>query len=440
LAVLAAPALSSCTTLATGIVSQPPGINRYSFRACLLDNGFFTPTALTDVASRDYVDRHRGDTDEAHSRADMMTVSDAAFIARTARTMRDDLMPHLQYERSPEGVAKMASALLDPSLNRPYGQNREGERYPERGFAKTTVPAVGSDAIPENSVNRYLDCYLAPVGHEAAGDEPLAGFISPNDGDYDVEGRMLRAHILLALAANYGAELLSARPSANLATRAERLLIHVRSAEEAIRAASPVMNPTLRAVLEAAGSDIATPSGDQILIKSRPGPSAQVSLRWTGTATRTLRVFQVAADIQMIDAQQSLDRAKNILAAFNQPSALLFEGVLKDALKGFGTIQKVRLFGDAMLRDSRETLAVHRRSLCPGASACQADFLYDAINFSAARPVTPKDNAWLWLHWDKQIARACVVIASAAKQENANCIPDAPALEKMTKASLPSQL
>ena len=430
------PWLTSCTTLATGITAQPPGIHPNSFRACLLDNGFFTPTALVGQAKTDYEAEHHEDTRWIRTREKILKMPGPAFIALTAQIMRDDLMPHLQYGGADQGGGDV-SHLLRASANRPYGENREGKPDPDKdGYAKKDVPSEGDREMSEISVNRYLDCYLAPVGHEPVADENTPGLLSNNDGDLDLEGRMLRAHILLTLAAGYGAELLSARPSSNLAARAERLLTHVRAAEEAIRSSSPVMNPTLRDVLANTDANEATISGKTITIKPDPPVTVQMSLRWTATATRILRVFQVAADIEMIDARQSLDRAKNLLAAFSQPSSLLFEGVLKDALRGFGTIQKVRLAGDAMLRDSRETLAAHRRRLCPGTAACRADFAYDFD--PPGKPARADRNAYLWNLWDRQLARACAVIASAAKQENAECIPDTVALEKLTKSALPA--
>lgn len=421
--------LASCTTIATGVTSHPPGIHPGSFRECLLDNGFFTPTALAGTSKRDFEDKHVEDKGATKSRKDIMGLPGPEFTALTARIMRNDLMPHLQY-----GGETANGDLLNPSLNRPYAENIEGPGYAEGGFSRRTAPDTGGDkALAEIAVNRYLDCYLGPVGHESQSDALNAGKLAANDGDDDIEGRMLRAHILLTLAANYGAELLSSRPSANLASRAERLLTHVRDAEEAIRLSSPVMNSAMRATFADAGLASMDNKTGILKMPEKASTTSQISLRWHDTATRILRVFQVAADIEMIDARQSLDRAKNLLAAFNQPSTLLFEGVLKDALKGFGTIQKVRLFGDAMLRDARESLAVHRRRLCTAGGSCSGEFVY---SLPPAGTQAEGVDERMWLLWDRELARACTVIASAAKKDDASCIPDNDQVAKMWAAQV----
>lgn len=411
------PMLASCTTLTTGITSSPPGIHKDSFRECLLENRFFSPTALVGDALTDYNRRHQSDTGHSPDRDRIMKMSGAEFSLLTTKIIGADLLPHQQF-----GGGASAKELREPSLARPYGQNlATNERYPDSGYPDSVPPQPGSGPMPQSAVNRYLDCYIGPVGHEPASDANNPGLLASNDGDDDIEGRLLRAHILLALTASYGAELLSSRPAANLATRAEQLLTHVRAAEAAIRSASPVMNPAQRD-LPMGKVDA---KAETITVPAEPTTEAQPVLRWRANVVRILRVFQVAGDVEMIDAQQSLDRAKNLIAAFNQPSNLVFMGILKDAVKGLGTVMKVRLMGDGMLRDARETLAVHRRTTL---GAIGGDFTYSFADSNG-------QGSYLWKLWDGELARACTVIASAAKQEDVQCVPDEAAMAKLVEPS-----
>lgn len=415
---LGLPWIGSCTTLASGVLSGPPGIHSASFRECLLANGFFTRTALQGIAAEDYKARHKDGTKHSPDRKAILQMSDPDFIALTSRTIHNNFLPHLQ-------IGEDKLALIDPSRSRPYGQNIASGPYPEAGIAEQEIPATGNDSQrPEIAINRYLDCYIGPVGHETPGEAGRPGLLATNDGDADLEGRLLRAHILLSLSASYGAELLASRPAPNLTNYAERLLEHVASAEMAIRLASPVMNRHVRAGLPSGGASLPglAADGSRVTLFRNPPLTEQVNLRWAENTTRILRVFQVAVDIQVIDGRQSLDRATNILAAFTNPTTAKFGAVLKDALRGFGTIQKVRFYGDAMLRDARETLAAHRNGISGG-----TDFTY-------ALPKTPEKGSaeYLWRLWDRPLTKACTIIASSARIER-GCIPSDQDMESATK-------
>lgn len=91
------------------------------------------------------------------------------------------------------------------------------------------------------------------------------------------------------------------------------------------------------------------------------------TLRWYGHGTRPRRVFQTGVDIERIHLQPSLDGAGNFVAVFSTPIRAAFNAILKNSLTGIATGQEIRIYGDAYLRDARETLRVHRRSTIRGA-------------------------------------------------------------------------
>lgn len=432
--------LGSCTTLSTGILASPPGVNHYSFRECLLDDGFFTPSALAGIAKQDYQQRHMGDASFTPTRAAYLEMSNLGFIRVTATRFFDGLLSHQQFGDDLQGgPGDTNRSLLDTQGDRPYGVNIAGERpYPAAGFPNAEPPASDSDAnLPENQMNRYLDCYIAPVGPENVDSHP--GLLNPNEGDYDIEGRLLRAHILLAMLAQYGTNLVISHSSPKQPAYAAMLLKDITNAEMELRLASPVMNTDVLAKYQIIpkpeiaqtddhGKTITTTTAISYLTDDFGG--AQQTLRWDEQVTRILRVFQVAQDDELIDAKQSLDRLTNIIAAFSKPTLGAFKGLLTDSLKGLGSMQKVALYGDALLRDGRETLAVHRRRVMRMDAANQVvtgagPFASLAIKGDPAIAAAKRG----WTLWDGQIRDACTVLTAIAKDQSSNCIPSPAALQ-----------
>ena len=458
--------LSGCTTIASGVAVAPPGVNRYSFRECLLSRGFYAPAALTGIALRDWHYRHaqpgRKAERPAPSRYDLLEQKDAAFVASAARIIENGLMPGVEYwdarvadQETGDGAhATQAQAphYDDRGTNLPYVDLSTPRPFPPPASADGAAPPDGGGAPSPGDprardwrLNRFLDCYVAPVGLEppppAAGGDPTDTVVR-EDGDDDLEGRLLRGHIVLTLLAQYGTELVISHPGRRQVAQAELLLGHVRDAELALRGASFVMDAEAR---KAAGDLLtATASGGvpaalkdgkayaavagRIVVDASGSPrpvalealavrdvrgSAQPRLGWTGYTTRLLRVLQVGVDIERIDAAQSLDRAANLVSAFAGHGG--FGPILKDGLAGVAAVQKIRIYGDAYLRDARETLKVVRVGTSRDAAGA---WTYPVPTITAG-----------WTLWDREMERSCQVLAVIAKKEPATgvCIPGAAA-------------
>lgn len=422
--------LGGCTTIGSGVVTGPPGINKYAFRECLLDNGFYSHQALSGIAAADWRRRHqdpkfaardlRHPTPEART---LLEESSANFVLRSSKIIANGLMPSLQYwqpgdRRSGTGAAETSGAAAfddtrgeeDHGRNLPYVLMPAPRDYPEHPQNGIDDFAKGGADRPDWRLNRFLDCYIAPVGApdalKAATGVPG---LSAQNGDDDIEGRLLRAHILLTLLTRFGTQLIVSHPGKKQVTQAELLLGHVAEAEKALRSASLVWNAELRA--QAAGTRLLTvddqAGGHDIdkastLTLSDGIDDLQPVLRWYGYTTRLLRVFQIGVDIERIDLQQSLDRASNIVAAFSTPIKGAFNAILKDSLAGIATVQEIRIYGDAYLRDARETLSVHRRFTKRDPSAWR----YDVRSLRAG-----------WTLWDAELTRSCLVLATVAQKE-----------------------
>lgn len=429
-AVATSVSLAGCTTIGSGVVTGPPGINKYAFRECLLDNGFYSHQALSGIAAADWRRRHqdrkfaardfRHPTPEARK---LLEESSANFVLRSSKIIANGLMPSLQYwqatdRRSGNGAADLPDAAAfddtrgedDLGRNLPYVLMPAARDYPEHPQKGIGDFAEGRADRPDWRLNRFLDCYIAPVG---APDSLTTATGVPRlwaqNGDDDIEGRLLRAHILLTLLTRFGTQLVVSHPSKKQVAQAELLLGHVAEAEKTLRSASLVWNDELRTKVHGTGLlTIDDHAGGQDMDKEttltlQDGiDDLQPVLRWYDYTTRLLRVFQIGVDIERIDLQQSLDRASNIVAAFSTPIKGAFNTILKDSLSGIATVQEIRIYGDAYLRDARETLRAHRRSTARDTS----DWRYNVESIRAG-----------WKLWDAELTKSCVVLATVAQKE-----------------------
>lgn len=292
----------------------------HSFRECLLSNGFFTDTALLGRSRELAEARWRAAATRSAPRPlrDIAGMSDPAFFALTARTIRTGLFPRLQLG---EGIAWTeqeggdgARAVAEESYNGPYAIVSEGGAY-DAAASPLAAPRPGPPPQrPDIAVNRYLDCYIAPVGTDVFG----SGSAAAEDGDYDMEGRLLRAHLLLTMIASYGAELVSTGSGKRAPGHAARLLGHVRDAEMSLRMVSVVANDSL---LQAAVLQRWAEQSGPMLRVAQDRAGVSLARRWDGYATRLLRTFQVAVDVEVIDAHQWFDRGSNVIAALSTPTA-----------------------------------------------------------------------------------------------------------------------
>jgi hypothetical protein len=437
----AAVSLNGCTTVSSGVAVAPPGVSPFSFRECLLNSGFYSRQALTGIPRDDWKARHARTRDgkllhpvgSTPTREELIDQSSAEFVARSAAIIADGLMPSVEFV-SPGSSAGSGAYDDDLGLNRPYAPMRAPDPYPAAG-APAAEPGSGRLPGPDWRLNRFLDCYVGQVG-------PISA-TGTTDGDVDIEGRLLRGHILLAMMARFGTELVVSRPSSRQVAQAELLLGHVADAEKSLRGSSMIMNDAARStlppgILTLADADGAVVYAGDMLVRAENGVAkkdaagkpipagdlrtvtwndvrgdAQPGLRWYGFTTRLLRVFQVGVDIERIDVQQTLDRASNLIAAFG--GALNgFLPILKDSLSGFVTVQKTRIYGDAYLRDARETLRVARGGTSRP-DAARETMRYDVGKMRRS-----------WQIWDAELDKACKLLATVAKKDDASaeCVPD----------------
>jgi hypothetical protein len=479
---LAALLLSGCTLIASRVAITPPGVNKYSFRECLLARSFYSPPALTGIALRDWYYRHgqpgfvRKGPEKEPTRYDILEQKDGAFVATAAGLIAEGMMPSVEFwdprvtdPQTPDSAVSAANAYYDDKgLNTPYVDAPAPQQYDysadpaaSGAIGPQKRPSPGFAGARDWRLNRFLDCYIAPVGGPAATipstPHDLSPLIAAEKGDEDIEGRLLRGHILLALLTQYGTELIVSHPSRRQVAQAELLLGHVKDAETSLRGASLIMSEDSRAkalkgasallpattpliaatdkdgkaLLFQDGKSYATGADGTIAhdAQGKPVPAdiasvriadirgkAQLTLGWFDYTTRLLRVFQVGVDIQRIDAEQSLDRASNLIAAFSS-SVGSFLPILKDGLAGAVTVQKVKLYGNAYLRDARETLALSRTATTPNPDG---SWTYQNPTMIGG-----------WRLWDAELARACQVLATVAKKDPASavCIPPGKASE-----------
>ena len=425
--------LPGCTTISAGFAGSPPGLNKYSFRECLVDDGFLTDTPLVGTSRANYGRRHPAER-RPGIRPDVERMGEVEFTARSAEILRRGFFPHQQYgAKARDDRDGYVEAISDPVHNRPYVNNLEGGAYSSGGSTRD-VPSAGAPPRLDFPVNRFLDCYLAPVGRDED---------APSTGDYDLEGRVLRAHVLLTMLASFGAELVTTHPGKRQAEEAARLLGHVRDAELALRSASPVMNADLRRMLATTAGEGGVLPAVETLASANGGSDRANTLtlaadragrlpmlRWHGYVTRILRVFQVGVDIQVVDANQSLDRVTNIIGAFSTPTPGAFKGVLNDAIKGLATVQRVQLYGTGMRLDGVETLAAHR-----------LEIVADPVDANAATVESwtyniPRGQR-RWGLWDARLEQACARLGGVANVLEASCLPKPDQLKAALAAEMP---
>jgi len=399
------PLLSSCTLFASNIAVDPPGVATTDFRTCLDKHQFFdglgdAGSPLRSQLAGPFVPDKRG----------RLKTNDAEFVIEATRIIYRGVLPALSYSG---GLGDVES---------PY-KARPGDW----------------------KLNRFLDCYIGEVG-------PATNLEQPNSPaafgveDQDAEGRLLRGHILLVLLTKYGVQLLVSHPSGKQVKQAELLLGHVIDAEKSLRSVSAVMSPDIVDAANAAatadgltepfklskvdpsGPPAAAPAPAAIAgppAAAAPAPAKlaakdakyvtyvalsgkqQITLHWYNAVTRVLRVFQVGVDDEQIDIQQTLDRASNLLEAFSNA----FKGfvpILKDALSGLVTVQKTQIYGDAFLRDARETLAVHRSGVHYTGTGTDTEITYEVAKTRAG-----------WKLWDDQLNESCAVLATVAQKDKA---------------------
>lgn len=352
--------LSGCTSFQLGMA--PPGTSSLQFRKCLVTRGFipkngnqlkaFDPAAAAVLGSKDW---------DTGNIAEMPVGS---YIAFTAIRLRSGLVAQRKLPATADAPVEI------------------GAEWP---------------------INRYLDCYVDIVGPAPVPPTPT---IAAEIRDRDVEGRVLRGHMLLAALSRYGAAVIASHPGGVKPQRAAKLFQDIRQAELALRSASPVMNTTALGFQTNAG-------------KIAADPQLTGRLVWEPGTERVFRILQVAVDLQAIETDQALDRIGNVVGLLNGSGALKAKSILKDAVGGLLLAQKAEAIGAAYGNDGVNYLAAHRTATT-----------YDGTGFTYDE-AKGKAN---WKAWDAPLDKGCRALAVYAQLEATTCLPSS---EELTKAVTP---
>lgn len=231
--------------------------------------------------------------------------------------------------------------------------------------------AAADAQLPNNAFDAFLDCYIGPA----------------NAGD--VEQRLLRGHVTVAMLATYGAFNLRLRRYNGIEEDAATILARIEAAEIALSRSS-------RILLTAAGATL--PAAD---------PPNLLFLR----VDRAVDVLQLAIDVERPTVSRVRDAVSNLVGAITgAPGAV--SGLVKSALTGIKKAAVLELYGTALRNDAYIFLdEVKGRK--PAANAPTA--------------VKPDD----WARWDRLLHEACAEIAGVARSTRVACVPSARALQEL---------
>lgn len=231
----------------------------------------------------------------------------------------------------------------------------------ERGFNPDLVDAVigqvettssgseGEQSRTTVTLDDFLDCAVGPVDER------------------NLEARLLRGHVIVAMLAQYGAFNVRFREYDQKRDDATALLAHIEEAERQLRSASAVRpwggEPPQKTV---------TPTVDKV--------------------RRTVAVLQVAIDAERPTIRRARGEVLDLVAASSGSPGAIRTAVL-DALTGLSKLARITLYGKAYLIDSRR--------------------FFEELN-ARGDPATVVPTAADWEGWDRVLVNACGQLGETA--------------------------
>lgn len=292
------------------------------------------------------------------------------------------------------GKQDLSLALIQSNLTSGLLAPRDKPTDSTADFSAAAEAARVRDRMSKpGMVNKYLDCYIAPVDQA------------------DIEGRLLRGHIVLTLLAQFGSASLAAKERATKPDDAIAMQGHIRRAQFHLLSASPsglrgiygLSDPKLLP-----NSSAATASLAQLTKEDLPN---------FHTARRVSAVFEVGLDIARVDGRYIASLAGSV---FDIVSGAVSSGGLNPAVfsklrdlmggvaEGMKLAAQNQWYGSALIADAELSILVNQTppTIPPG------DPYY-------------RDVSRAWAYWQRRLNVACDGLSMLAGEKKTTCLPAA---------------
>ncbi len=255
--------------------------------------------------------------------------------------------------------------------------------------------------VKKGYVNLYLDCYLAPVDLT------------------DIEGRLLRGHIVLTLLAQYGAASLSAKERVSKPDDAIAMQGHIRRSQFHLLSASPSGLRTIYGLddKDSDGKSFFVPSATAATATKATGVMSLENLPNFHNARRVAAVFDVGLDIARVDGRYVASLAGSV---FDIVSGAVSTGGLNPALISKvqdlmgGVAQGMQLaalnqwYGPAFIADAELSILSNPSAVVETVG----QFRYRDVGKS-------------WFYWQRRLNTACDGLSMLAGEKKTTCLPTA---------------
>lgn len=197
------------------------------------------------------------------------------------------------------------------------------------------------------AVHLFLDCYIAHV--------------SPTD----IEGRLLRGHIVTTLLTQYGAASLMAKQRSAKADDAATMIFHIRRASVHLMAVSPAALERLYSLTGPKAETSVSKLVKSDAASTLKNMAGKGPLRHFRNAQRTAAVFDIGTDIARVDNRYVTDTAGTIFdvvsttaatGGFNPSVVPKLQSLLESAVAGLSLTAQSEWYGSAFVRDAQESL------------------------------------------------------------------------------------
>lgn len=284
---------------------------------------------------------------------------------------------------------------------------REGVIYPEVWPDATPANApfgvadermlIGELSARPGYVNLFLDCYVAKVDQA------------------NIEGRLLRGHILTTLLAQYASASLIAKEKATKSDDAATIMAHIRRAEILLISLSPEALTAIYGLKRDTAGDARL---HDMTLRLMPN---------FRNAQRVAAVFDIGIDIARVDGRFVAGAAGNLFdvvsgavsgGPFNPALAPKVNELFAAAVAGLQLAAQSELYGGAFIRDA------------------QLSLLDVALPLRGPPPENPVGE--VWQAWLARINAACDSLRGAAGDNNLPCQPSTIDMVNFLKREYPT--